>query len=110
MRPDTTQDNPEQKTHHGTQSPPLICLNKYSRGQEVGMGEKITVQTGQYHTGQTIVLQHSTRHSLPTTLECDKSQGYENSPAQRGPTARTIDSDDRGRDNDTDQLHQKRCA
>ena len=110
MCPETTQDNPKQKTHHGTQSPPLICLAKYSRGQEVWMGKEVTIQTCQHDTSQTIVLQHPARHSLPTTLECDESQGYQNSPAQCRPTTGTIDSDNRGSDDDADQLHQKRCA
>jgi hypothetical protein len=72
------------------------------------MGEQIAVNTRQNNTGQTAEIQDTTRYSLPTTLECNQSEGYKDQPTQGGIATRPKEGNNESGNRDTQGLNQER--
>jgi len=72
------------------------------------MRKQIAVSTSEHNTSQAIEVQNTTRHSLPTTLECDERHRDEDQPTQGRTANRAINCNDQSGNTDTQGLSKER--
>ncbi|KAJ5762670.1 hypothetical protein N7533_001351 [Penicillium manginii] len=101
MSPETTKNNPNKQENHSANPAHLLGIPHQLRRQEIRVREEITINTRQHNTSESIILQHTTSHSLPTTLKRNQNNRNQNQPTQRLITRRVEDRHNQRRDNDT---------